>query len=433
MLDRTNAEAEIADIAREMKLASPEVAATPAETRNAALAAIKEALAANAATIFEANEADLAAAEADGVAPAIVKRLRFDAHKLEDVCAGIDDLIGLADPIGAVLLDRELDEGLRLRRIACPIGVIGVIFEARPDALVQISTLCLKSGNCSILKGGSETMRTNKALFELIHAAAVKAGMPEMCMFQIEAREDIGKLLACDGAVDLLIPRGSNSFVRYIMDNTRIPVMGHADGICHIYVDESADVDLAVRVVIDAKTQYTAACNAVETLLVHRAVAPALLPKLAAACADAGVTLRGDADTQAAIDCEVADDDDWATEYLDLVLSVKTVGDVDEAIAHINRYGSHHTDAIMAEDDAAAARFMQLVDSAGVYRNCSTRFADGFRYGFGAEVGISTSKLHARGPVGLEGLVTYKYEIEGHGHVVGDYATGKRSFHFKDL
>ena len=433
MSDQANATIEIAEIAREMKLASPEVAATSTETRNAALAAIKEALAANAAAIFEANEADLAAAEENGVAPAIVKRLKFDQHKLDDVCAGIDDLIKLADPVGAVLLDRELDEGLRMRRIACPIGVIGVIFEARPDALVQISTLCLKSGNCSILKGGSETMRTNKALFELIHAAATAAGMPELCMFQIEAREDIGKLLACDGSVDLLIPRGSNSFVRYIMDNTRIPVMGHADGICHIYADESADVELAVPVIIDAKTQYTAACNAVETLLVHRAVAPSLLPPLAAACAEAGVTLRGDADTQAIIDCDPATDDDWATEYLDLILSIKIVDDIDEAITHINRYGSHHTDAIMAEDDAAAAHFMQLVDSAGVYRNCSTRFADGFRYGFGAEVGISTSKLHARGPVGLEGLVTYKYEIEGHGHIVGDYATGKRSFHFKDL
>ena len=424
---------EIATIAREMKLASPEVAATSTATRNAALAAIKEALAAHAAEIFEANEADLAAAAENGIAPAIVKRLRFDQHKLDDVIAGIDDLIKLADPIGATMLHRELDEGLRLKRIACPIGVIGVIFEARPDALVQISTLCLKSGNCSILKGGSETSATNKALFELIHAAAVGAGMPELCMFQVEAREDIGKLLACDGSVDLLIPRGSNSFVRYIMDNTRIPVMGHADGICHIYVDESADVELSVPVIIDAKTQYTAACNAVETLLVHRAIAPALLPRLANACAEAGVTLRGDDATRAIIACEAASDDDWATEYLDLVLSVKIVDSEDEAIAHINRYGSHHTDAIMAEDDVAAARFMQLVDSAGVYRNCSTRFADGFRYGFGAEVGISTSKLHARGPVGLEGLVTYKYEIEGRGHIVGDYASGKRSFHFKDL
>ena len=423
----------IADVARDMKLASTRLAATPTKVRNAALEAIAEALAAHAAEIFEANEADLAAAAEDGVASAIVNRLRFDQHKLDDVIAGIKDLVGLPDPIGAVLLHRELDEGLRLKRIACPIGVIGVIFEARPDALVQISTLCLKSGNCSILKGGSETARTNRALFGLIHGAAVAAGLPEACMFQVEARKDIGELLACDDSVDLLIPRGSNSFVRYIMDNTRIPVMGHADGICHIYVDESADFDTAIPVIIDAKTQYTAACNAVETLLVHRAIAGEFLPRLATACEQAGVTLRGDGETQAVISCEPATDADWATEYLDLILSVKLVDDVNEAIAHINRFGSHHTDAIMAQDDAAAALFMQLVDSAGVYRNCSTRFADGFRYGFGAEVGISTSKLHARGPVGLEGLVTYKYEIEGAGHIVGDYATGKRSFHFKDL
>ena len=431
MADTKNAA--ISDIARDMKLASPKVAATSVELRNAALEAIKAALASHADDIFAANREDLAAAEENGVAPAIVKRLKFDQHKLDDVIAGITDLIALPDPIGAILIDRELDEGLRLKRIACPIGVIGVIFEARPDALVQISTLCLKSGNCSILKGGSETMRTNKALFQLIHGAAVEAGIPEACMFQVESREDIGKLLGCDESVDLLIPRGSNSFVRYIMDNTRIPVMGHADGICHIYVDESADVDVAIPVIIDAKTQYTAACNAIETLLVHRGIAAAFLPRLADACEQAGIELRGDDGVQSVIACKPAVDADWATEYLDLILSVKLVDDIDEAIEHINRYGSHHTDAIMAESDEAAAHFMQLVDSAGVYRNCSTRFADGFRYGFGAEVGISTSKLHARGPVGLDGLVTYKYELEGHGHIVGDYATGKRSFHFKDL
>ena len=431
MADTKNAA--ISDIARDMKLASPKVAATSVELRNAALEAIKAALASHADDIFAANREDLAAAEENGVAPAIVKRLKFDQHKLDDVIAGITDLIALPDPIGAILIDRELDEGLRLKRIACPIGVIGVIFEARPDALVQISTLCLKSGNCSILKGGSETMRTNKALFQLIHGAAVEAGIPEACMFQVESREDIGKLLGCDESVDLLIPRGSNSFVRYIMDNTRIPVMGHSDGICHIYVDESADVDVAIPVIIDAKTQYTAACNAIETLLVHRGIAAAFLPRLADACEQAGIELRGDDGVQSVIACKPAVDADWATEYLDLILSVKLVDDIDEAIEHINRYGSHHTDAIMAESDEAAAHFMQLVDSAGVYRNCSTRFADGFRYGFGAEVGISTSKLHARGPVGLDGLVTYKYELEGHGHIVGDYATGKRSFHFKDL
>ena len=424
---------QISQVAAQMKLESPVMAATPVEQRNRALAAIKEALLAHKDEVFAANAEDLAAAERDGVAPAVVKRLLFDEHKLADVCAGIDGLMGLPDPVGRTLLKRELDEGLVLERVSCPIGVIGVIFEARPDALVQISTLCLKSGNCAILKGGSETMRTNKAIFEVIYQAALDAGLPDACLFQAEAREEISELLGCYGLVDLLIPRGSNAFVRYIMDNTKIPVMGHADGICHIYVDGSADVDLAVRVCVDAKIQYTAACNAVETLLVDRSIAPAFLPAAVKALEAEGVEVRGDDAVRAIVDVKAATDEDWDTEYLALIVSIKVVDGVDEAIEHINRHGSHHTDAIMATDDEVAERFMRLVDSAGVYQNCSTRFADGFRYGFGAEVGISTSKLHARGPVGLEGLVTYKYKIYGSGQIVGDYATGKASFHFRDL
>ena len=424
---------QIRDVAAQMKLESPAMAASSAEQRNDALVRIKEALVANSEKIFSANAEDLAAAERNGIAPAIVKRLRFDDHKLADVCAGIDGLVGLPDPVGRVLLRRELDEGLTLVRQSCPIGVIGVIFEARPDALVQISSLCIKSGNCAILKGGSETLHTNKALFQVIHAAAVDAGLPEGCLYQVEAREDIALLLDCFGLVDLLIPRGSNSFVRYIMDNTKIPVMGHADGICHIYVDEDADVEKSVGVVVDAKVQYTAACNAVETLLVHRGIAPTFLPALARALGAEGVTIRGTEEVQAIVPCDPATESDWSTEYLALTISVKLVDSVDEAISHINRYGSHHTDAIMTENDATADHFMQLVDSAGVYQNCSTRFADGFRYGFGAEVGISTSKLHARGPVGLDGLVTYKYKLYGHGQIVGDYASGRSQFHFRDL
>ena len=424
---------QIRDVAAQMKLESPAMAASSAEQRNDALARIKAALVANSEKIFSANAEDLAAAEKNGIAPAIVKRLRFDDHKLADVCAGIDGLIDLPDPVGRVLLRRELDEGLTLVRQSCPIGVIGVIFEARPDALVQISSLCIKSGNCAILKGGSETLHTNKALFQVIHAAAVDAGLPEGCLYQVEAREDIALLLDCFGLVDLLIPRGSNSFVRYIMDNTKIPVMGHADGICHIYVDEDADVEKSVGVVVDAKVQYTAACNAVETLLVHRGIAPTFLPALARALGAEGVTIRGTEEVQAIVPCDPATESDWSTEYLALTISVKLVDSVDEAISHINRYGSHHTDAIMTENDATADHFMQLVDSAGVYQNCSTRFADGFRYGFGAEVGISTSKLHARGPVGLDGLVTYKYKLYGHGQIVGDYASGRSQFHFRDL
>ncbi|MDO4807803.1 MAG: glutamate-5-semialdehyde dehydrogenase [Coriobacteriales bacterium] len=424
---------DIKTVAANMKLQSPVMAATSVEVRNQALGAIREALLANQDEIFAANKLDLEAAQKDGVAPAVIKRLKFDKSKLADVCAGISDLIGLPDPVGRVLLRRELDEGLVLVRESCPIGVIGVIFEARPDALVQISTLCLKSGNCALLKGGSETMRTNKALFTVIYDAAVGAGLPAECLYQVEAREEIGELLACDQSVDLLIPRGSNAFVRYIMDNTRIPVMGHADGICHIYIDKDADVDKAVRIVVDAKVQYTAACNAVETVLVNRGLAPAVLPALVAALEAEGVEVRGTNEVRAIADCKPATDEDWDTEYLALIVSIKLVDDVDEAINHINAHGSHHTDAIVTQNAGVAERFMQLVDSAGVYCNASTRFADGFRYGFGAEVGISTSKLHARGPVGLEGLVTYKYKIYGTDHIVGDYATGKRSFHFKDL
>ncbi len=423
----------IAQAAARMKLQSPVMAAASNETRNAALAHIKDMLKSHADEVFAANARDLAAAQETGVAPAVVKRLAFDEHKLADVCAGIDELIGLPDPVGRTLLARELDEGLVLKRVSVPIGVIGVIFEARPDALVQISTLCLKSGNCAILKGGSETLHTNKALFTLIHTAAVEAGLPEGCLMQVEAREDIAELLACDSSIDLLIPRGSNAFVRYIMDHTRIPVMGHSDGICHIYVDAAADVSKAVPIIVDAKVQYTAACNAVETILVQRSAASELLPPIVAGLKEAGVEVRGTDEVRAIVDCEAAIDADWDTEYLALIVSIKLVEDVDEAIAHINEHGSHHTDAIITEDEATAERFMQLVDSAGVYQNCSTRFADGFRYGFGAEVGISTSKLHARGPVGLEGLVTYKYRIYGSGQVVGDYANGASSFHFRDL
>ena len=373
-----------------------------------------------------------------------MKRLLFNEAKLSDVCKGIQQLISLPDPIGRRLLRRELDSDLILERVSVPIGVIGVIFEARPDAMVQISTLCLKSGNCAILKGGKETARTNRVLFSIIHDAAVSAGLPATCLLQAELHNEIDELLQCEKDVDLLIPRGSNQFVQYIMNNTKIPVMGHADGICHIYVDKDVDESMAIDVIIDAKTQYTAACNAVETILIHRDIAPAFLPKLARALNRAGVQLRGtqeaedliarNSDTAAlASIIEIMGEDDFRTEYLDLIISLKVVADVEEAIEHINRFGSHHTDSILTRDDAAADRFLQMVDSAGVYRNCSTRFADGFRYGFGAEVGISTSKLHARGPVGLEGLVTYKYLLRGNGQIVGDYASGRSSFHFKDL
>ncbi len=310
-----------------------------------------------------------------------------------------------------------MDANLTLTKITCPIGVIGVIFESRPDALVQISALCIRSGNCAILKGGSEAKNTNKLLFEIIYEAGRTAGLPEGFAALIEDRSGIDALLGCHDSIDLIIPRGSNEFVQYIMANSKIPVMGHADGICHIYVDKSADLDVAIPIIVDAKTQYVAACNTVETLLIHKDIAKEVLDRLQA---------------YDKIELRPAKDESDYKEYLDYILTTKEVSGLEEAIAHINRYGSHHTDCIIAQDRVAIEKFMSFVDSAGVYSNCSTRFADGFRYGFGAEVGISTGKLHARGPVGLDGLVTYKYKLHGDGQIVADYASGKKQFHYKD-
>ena len=420
-------------ITKQMKADSYQMAALSVEVRNTILANVKAALLKNQDMIFEANKKDMEYAQKNGIADSVRKRLKFDAQKLKDVTDGIDQLIQLPDPIGQTLIQKELDEGLRLYRISCPIGVIGIIFEARPDALVQISSLCMKSGNCAVLKGGKETANTNKALFDIIYQTAIASGAPEGCMFQAEGHSEIDELLECNKNVDLLIPRGSNQFVQYIMNHTKIPVMGHADGICHTYVDKDADLEKAVKIIIDAKTQYTAACNATETLLVDRAIVKTALPKFAKELEQVHVKLRGTEEVKDIIACETMQENEFNTEYLDLVLSVKIVDGVEEAVKQINTYGSHHTDCIITENKETAERFMQLVDSAGVYMNCSTRFADGFRYGFGAEVGISTSKIHARGPVGLEGLTTYKYKLYGNGQIVDDYAQGRKQFHFKNL
>ena len=415
-----------------VKKSSYILAATPEETRNRALEAVCEALRAHEAEILEANNMDLQRAEAVQLAGPLLARLRFDRAKIQGCIDGINDLIDMPDPLFQVLLKRELDEGLVLTKETCPIGVIGVIFESRPDALVQIASLCIKSGNGIILKGGSEARATNRVLFDVIYEAAVSAGLPEQFAQLIEDRAGIDELLQCHGEVDLIIPRGSNQFVQYIMDNTSIPVMGHADGICHVYVDGAAMIDKALPIIIDSKTQYPAACNAAENLLVHSAIADVLIPALADA-AGGRISFLGDERTVNLIGCDTASQEDFATEYLDTVLSIRIVESIDEAIEHINHYGSHHTDCIITEDADSAEKFMSLVDSAGVYQNCSTRFADGYRYGFGAEVGISTGKLHARGPVGLDGLVTYKYKLVGDGHIVADYASGRSRFRFRDL
>ena len=422
------------EIAKKVKADSFLLMASSNEMRNTCLKNIIENLKKDKEHILDENKRDIENAKNENISSSILSRLLFDEHKMDTVIAGINDLIKMSDPIGRITLKRELDEGLVLTRTTTPIGVIGVIFEARPDALVQIASLCIKSGNAAILKGGSEALLTNRALFESIKRALKDSNLPEHALVQLEARSDVSELLSCYEYVDLLIPRGSNSFVKYIMDNTNIPVMGHADGICHTYVDEEFDLDKSVRILVDAKTQYPSACNTTETILVHKNAVDKLFPRLNKAFNDAKIKVFAHENIIDKFDnALLATDNSFHTEYLEKTVNVKTVDSIDEAINHINTYGSHHTDAILTNIDSNADYFMNRVDSANVYKNCSTRFADGFRYGFGAEVGISTGKLHARGPVGLEGLCTYKYKLYGNGDIVADYADGKKEFHFKDL
>ena len=417
------------EIAKKVKADSFLLMASSNEMRNTCLKNIIENLKKDKEHILAENKKDIENAENERISSSILSRLLFDEHKMDTVIAGINDLIKMPDPIGKITLKRELDEGLVLTRTTTPIGVIGVIFEARPDALVQIASLCIKSGNAAILKGGSEALLTNRALFESIKRAVKNSNLPEHALVQLEARSDVSELLSCYEYVDLLIPRGSNSFVKYIMDNTSIPVMGHADGICHTYVDEDFDLDKSIRILVDAKTQYPSACNTTETILVHKNAVDKLFPRLNKAFNDARIKVFAHENIIDKFDNAVpATDNSFHTEYLEKTVNVKTVDDIDEAINHINTYGSHHTDAILTNIDSNADYFMNRVDSANVYKNCSTRFADGFRYGFGAEVGISTGKLHARGPVGLEGLCTYKYKLYGNGDIVADYADGKKNF-----
>jgi glutamate-5-semialdehyde dehydrogenase len=413
--------------------ASYRLASLPLEVRNKTLSDIAAALQQRAEDIIEANAKDLEEAQANRLQQALMKRLRYDRAKIEESVESIRSLTAQEDVVGKLLGRTELDDGLVLDKVSCPIGVIGVVFESRPDALVQISCLCLRSGNAVLLKGGTEAKRTNEALADtIVHALGGNDHLGDAVQL-LSTREQFRELLKHDDLIDLIIPRGSNQLVRSIMDSTRIPVLGHAAGICHTYVDEAADLDMAVRVCYDAKVQYPAVCNAMETLLVHRSVAKDLLPRMAAEYARAKVELRGDPEVRGIIDVAEATEDDWSAEYNDLVLAIKIVASLDEAIHHINRYSSHHTDAIITSDAATARRFMDLVDSSSVMWNASTRFSDGYRYGLGAEVGISTNKTHARGPVGLEGLVIYKYELRGQGHVVADYAGkgGRRFTHRK--
>ncbi|WP_088241558.1 glutamate-5-semialdehyde dehydrogenase [Calothrix rhizosoleniae] len=420
---------------KQTKLAALKLATLSTEMRNQALEAIANALESSRDEIVQANIADCQAAETDGIAKPLYKRLQLDEHKLRDAIAGVRDVAQLADPVGAVQVHREIDTGLILKRITCPLGVLGVIFEARPEAAIQIAALAIKSGNGVILKGGKEAIRSCEAIVKAIKQGLSTTAVNPDAVQLLTTREETLELLKLDKYIDLIIPRGSNSFVQFVQDNTRIPVLGHADGICHLYIDKNADMEKAVAITVDAKTQYPAACNAIETLLIHTSIADVFLPPIAAALQSMNVELKGDK-----LACEilpnisVVTDTDWQTEYSDLVLSIKIIDDLEQAIAHINQYGSKHTDAIITEDEQAAKTFMAMVDAAGVYHNCSTRFADGFRYGFGAEVGISTQQMPPRGPVGLEGLVTYKYQMFGDGHIAASYTgTDAKSFTHRNL
>lgn len=415
------------------KSASIPLASVPRAVKDRALAAMVQALDSNRDKIISANKKDIASAEKlveTGKLPkALIKRLKVDDVKIDEMIAGIKDVIKFEDPVGKTLSALELDSGLELFQVSCPIGLIGVIFESRPDVVPQIMSLCLKSGNATIFKGGSEAAHSNRTIFDvLVNAIEGTEGMPAGAFALMETREEVNEMLKLDDYINLIIPRGSNEFVKYIQDNTRIPVLGHSAGICHVYVDSEADMNTALDVCYDAKVQYPAVCNAMETLLVHRDIAEKFLPEMGKRYNEAGVELRCDERSFALLKkmgflkaLIHATDEDWRTEYNDLILSIKIVDSLDEAINHINKYGSHHTDAIVTGDKSNAGRFIDLVDSSSVMWNASTRFADGFRYGKGAEVGISTNKIHARGPVGMEGLLIYKYVLVGKGHKVADY------------
>lgn len=410
-------------IAKDAKEASLKIADLSTKVKNQALLKIADAVEANREKIFEANREDLKSAEelvkSGEITKSTFNRLKLDENKMRDMLKGIRDIASLEDPINKKLLVRELDTDLTLYKVSCPIGVLGIIFEARPDVIAQISSLAIKSANAVILKGGKESINTNKTILSIINNALDKVeGFPKNVIQQVFSRDDVAEMLKCDKYINLIIPRGGNNLVKFIKANTKIPVLGHADGICHIFVDETADIDMAIKVVTDAKTQYPSACNAVETLLIHEK-----FPKkdnLLAALQLSEIQL-------------IDNPESWAHEYGDKILAFKTVKNADEAIEHINTYGSGHTDSIITKNIENAEKFMNKVDSAGVYFNASTRFADGFRYGFGAEVGISTNKTHARGPVGLEGLTIYKYKLIGNGQIVGDYASGEKQFNHKDI
>jgi glutamate-5-semialdehyde dehydrogenase len=434
----------VASLALAAKQAGRKLATLAAAEKDRILLQIVESLERNALAVLAANEEDAAVAAdlvaSGGMSQALYQRLLLSPEKYRSMIDGVKAVVRLADPAGQVLLRTLLDDGLILEKVSVPLGLLAIIFEARPDAITQISALAIKSGNAVILKGGKEVELTMRAVLDAIHegiqSTQLESGViDESIVTGVYGREPVEALLKLDGVIDLVVPRGSNALVQYIQQHTNIPVLGHADGVCHLFIDAAADFDIAIAIAIDSKVQYPAVCNAVETILVHRAIAPQLLPELVEALQNKKVKVRGGEHVQAFLPGHSIDpvgDDEWHTEYSDLVVAVRVVDGLDQAIGHIEIYGSHHTDAIVTSDAAAARRFLEEVDSANVLHNCSTRFSDGYRYGFGSEVGISTGKLHARGPVGLEGLVSYKYLVRGNGQVVKDYV-GKDAKPFKHV
>lgn len=440
-LAEAGARSNVADVSRRAKAAARVLATIPGERRDAALRAAAHAIEERKLEILVANQRDcedaVSAVEAGRMSPALFERLRINERGILQMAAGVREVAGLPDPLNRQLAVTELDDGLTLYKESCPIGVLGIVFEARPEIVPQIAALALKSGNAVILKGGAEAVHSNQALTAIWSDALIHFfDIPANAINLLYTRADVDEMLSLAGAIDLIIPRGSREFVRYVAEHSRIPVLGHGEGICHVYIDSKAQLQKALDIAFDSKVQYPAACNAMETLLVHEGGAGVFLPEMISRFQAAGVEVRGCPRTiklGQAPGVIPASEDDWATEYSDLIVAIKVVHSTDEAIEHINRYGSGHTEAIVTEDAQAAAYFMERVDAAGVFHNASTRFADGFRYGFGAELGISTSKFHARGPVGLEGLTTYKYKLIGNGQTVGSYVAGERSFKHRRL
>jgi len=419
--------------AEKVRLASIKISQTENQNRIKALNFMADYLEKNSKEILEANNADYSSAEKKGISRALLSRLKLSKSKLNSGIEGVRKVGDLADPVNQVQIKRELSKGLILERKTVPIGVLGVIFESRPDAVMQISSLAIRSGNGVMLKGGSEANLTNTSIVKALQEGLNESGLDKNAICLLTSRKDSMAMLNLEKYINLIIPRGSNELVKFIQENTRIPVLGHADGICHLFIDIEANLEMALSVALDSKIQYPAACNAIETLLVHKDIAPAFLEKAIPLFNSNDVKLVGDKrSVELGLRYE-ASLEDWKTEYLDLILSIKIVDDLEEAITHIQKYSSKHTDGIITENSNTANKFMNVVDSAGVFHNCSTRFADGFRYGFGAEVGISTQTLPPRGPVGLEGLVTYKYFLKGDGNIVDDFSSGKAIYTHKDL